>query len=73
MTFDIKETFLAAGIPATKKQLDQFSQLLDIFLQKNAVINLSAIRDEVGVVQKHFIDSLALLPYLPQSGRVLDL
>jgi 16S rRNA G527 N7-methylase RsmG len=33
-------------------------QLIEIFLEKNSQINLSAIRDEEGVYFKHILDAL---------------
>lgn len=44
------------------------SQLIATFLQKNKSLNLSAIRDEEGVMIKHIQDSLTLL----QTGLFTD-
>lgn len=38
----------------------------------NATYNLTAIRDPAEMATRHVLDSLALLPLLPQTGRVLD-
>jgi 16S rRNA G527 N7-methylase RsmG len=35
-------------------------KLVEVFLQKNKELNLSAIRDEEGVMVKHIQDSLEL-------------
>jgi 16S rRNA G527 N7-methylase RsmG len=35
-------------------------QLIDVFLETNTKINLSAIRDVEGVFQKHILDSLEI-------------
>ena len=59
----MKEYFLQHGIEATDDQLQKFEQFLEIFLSTNSQINLSAIRDEDGVIHKHFIDSLMLGRY----------
>lgn len=54
-----------------QKQLDQ---LVSLFLDWNAKINLSAIRDEPGVREKHIADSLLVTEFVDFSGkRVLDL
>ncbi len=45
---------------------DQWKPLVEIFLEYNAQINLSAIRDPEGVYVKHILDSLELL-------KVIDL
>ena len=38
----------------------------------NAVHNLTAIRDPADQVTKHLLDSLAILPWVPERGRLLD-
>jgi 16S rRNA (guanine527-N7)-methyltransferase len=39
---------------------------------QNALHNLTAIRDPHEQVTKHLLDSLAILPFVPTSGRLLD-
>lgn len=41
--------------------IPQFAQLFDLLTTANQTTNLTAIRDELGIVQKHFIDSLTCL------------
>lgn len=53
---------------AIQQKLIQYLQLLN---QWNAVYNLSAVRDPLGMVQRHLLDSLSILPYVPE-GRILD-
>lgn len=38
----------------------------------NAIHNLTAIRDPAEQVTKHLLDSLSILPWLPATGRLLD-
>ena len=45
---------------------------LEELLRWNTSINLTAIVDPKEIIEKHFLDSLTLLPYLPKAGRVLD-
>ena len=54
-------------------QEDLFERFLELFIAKNKVVNLSAIRDAEFVYEKHFIDSIVLDTFLPLYGRVLDL
>lgn len=61
------------GFTLTEKEGEQFSRFLTLFLEYNAHTNLSAIRDEAGVIEKHFIDSLFLEKFFPIQGRVLDI
>lgn len=46
--------------------------LCNIMLEQNKVMNLSAIRDEQGVICRHFADSLTIAKYIPQGSKVLD-
>lgn len=52
---------------------EQFEKYLELLLKWNAKTNLTAITSRAEVIEKHFCDSLALLPFLPSSCRVLDL
>ena len=59
----------------TKKEIAQLNTLTDLFLSWNRKLNLSSIRDRDGIIIRHIVDSLLILPYLhlnPQD-RVLDL
>lgn len=49
--------------------------LIQLFLQWNSKINLSAIRDEHGVYVKHILDSLEVrkLDILKNSTTLLDI
>lgn len=57
----------------SEAELNHLGLLLDIFMQKNSMINLSAIRDEGGVVLKHFADSLMLNKFLKLEWKILDI
>jgi len=67
--------FTPSGIHVTKDQLHQYEQFLDLFIEKNKQINLSAIREEKDIVIKHFIDSLSItsLPQYQQAKNIVDI
>lgn len=71
----LEESFRSAAINLAQHQLKRFGTLLVSFREKNAQVNLSAIRDERGIVEKHFIDSLAVrhVPEFLNAHRILDL
>lgn len=48
----------------TDAQLAQFEQYYDMLIEKNKVMNLTAITEREEVILKHFIDSLALAGYV---------
>ena len=65
-----KEGLDQLNIYLSEHQYLQFRQFFDMLEEKNKVMNLTAITDGVEVVQKHFIDSLALVKAVPlQDGR----
>src|SRR3989338_8003513 len=53
-------------------QWEKVGLYLEELLRWNTSINLTAIVDPKEIIEKHFLDSLTLLPYLPKAGRVLD-
>ena len=68
--------FGALGIPLSSRQQEQFLLYAELLVSWNERMNLTAITDLPGIIEKHFADSCAaaLYPrYLPQgSPRVID-
>mgnify|MGYP003295449083 FL=1 len=52
------------GIKLSERQLDQFFTYYEMLVEKNKVMNLTAITDEADVVSKHFSDSVSLFRVL---------
>ncbi len=42
----------------SESEKQQFQQFLKLFIEYNSHTNLSAIRDEAGIIEKHFVDSI---------------
>lgn len=62
----------AKGI--TEKSIDNLMRYLKLLVEYNSHTNLTAIRDEKGIIEKHFLDSLLLQNYLRvDSGEALDI
>jgi 16S rRNA (guanine527-N7)-methyltransferase len=59
------------GIRLVPDQLKQLGRHVDLLLKWNKSVNLTAITDPDEVVEKHVLDSLAVVPLLP-SGSLLD-
>lgn len=57
----------------TPEQSKLFEKFLKIFIETNSQINLSAIRDESGIIEKHFIDSIILSKFCSIEWKILDL
>ena len=67
---DFKNWCLNQGYDITERQLDQFVQFKENLLDWNKRINLTAITADNDIWQKHFADSLTLLPFL--KGNASD-
>ena len=50
--------FTSHGFELSDDELSAFEKFLALFIEYNSHTNLSAIRDEEGIVEKHFVDSL---------------
>ena len=48
-------------VPLTEEKVEKFGKYMDLLLEWNQKINLTAICDPKEVVSKHFVDSLSLL------------
>ena len=57
----------------TEAQIQQFYRFTEHLLEVNAHTNLTAIREPIGMVDKHYIDSLLVMDMIPKGARVLDL
>ena len=53
--------------------IKKFELFLKIFKEKNSQINLSSLRDDESIIEKHFIDSLMLTKYLQLSWKIADI
>lgn len=62
-------------IELSEKQMEQFLQYYEMLVEKNKVMNLTAITEFDEVVEKHFLDSVSLTQQmdLHQPLKVLDL
>ena len=62
------------GNDLTGTQINQFEKYFQMLIEKNKVMNLTAITDRDEVILKHFIDSIALAGYynLDKSLKVID-
>src|SRR5450631_1989823 len=77
MTRDEESRFLAAGaremgVILRTPQCESLLRLVDELELGNAQFNLTAIRDRLGMLRKHVLDSLSLQPYL-RGIRIADI
>ena len=70
----IAQLFTQYHLTLEDAETEQFDTLLAVFLETNAQVNLSAIREPQAIIEKHFVDSV-LLAALGEElrGPLLDL
>ncbi len=61
----------ALGLSPTPAALDQLGRYCDLLLEKNQVMNLTAVTEPAQVVRRHFLDSAALLPTRALQGKAV--
>ena len=63
------------SVTLTEQQLEQFELYYDMLIEKNKVMNLTAITEFDEVLEKHFLDSVSLIRAvdLQQPLKVMDL
>ncbi len=62
------------GIKLGEKQAEAFQRYMELLLEWNEKVNLTAITEPKEIVEKHFLDSLSLLPAcsIKQGAKVID-
>lgn len=57
----------ALGVFLTEKQIDQFMKYYELLIEKNKVMNLTAITEYEDVLKKHFVDSVSIVKAMDLS------
>jgi len=59
--------------PLDAEQTGRFEEYLSLLVRWNARINLTAVRDEDGILARHFVESIACARALPEEiANLLD-
>lgn len=71
----VHEDLSRLGIEAAAETLEAMGRFLELMLETNRRMNLTAVRDPDEAWRRHIIDSLTLLPWLadlPSGSRIVD-
>lgn len=68
----LKEISKEINIDLNEEQLDKFKKYMDLLLEWNEKINLTAITKEDEVILKHFIDSMTVLKHIEDGTSIVD-
>ena len=60
------------NVKLTKKQINQFYDYMNLLIEVNKVMNLTAITDPKEIIIKHFIDSLVVLDKINSNSSIID-
>ena len=56
----------------TEEQMQKFFFYMELLLEWNQKMNLTAITDPKEIILKHFIDSMTISPYIEEEKKVID-
>ncbi|MCD7846424.1 MAG: 16S rRNA (guanine(527)-N(7))-methyltransferase RsmG [Oscillospiraceae bacterium] len=70
----LKSVFLDINLPLSDTQIASFATYSDMLVEKNKVMNLTAVTDSEGIIQKHFADSCLPLTMveIPVGATLID-
>lgn len=74
-TEKFKEGLSNLKLELTEKQIEQFLKYYEMLIEKNKVMNLTAITEYDEVIEKHFLDSISLCQVydLSKPVKILDM
>lgn len=74
MKMYFKTLLKISNINISEEKIDKLMSFLDLLVEKNKVMNLTAIREEKDILEKHFIDSLLLTNIIKdEEKKIIDL
>lgn len=68
----IKEKSTKIGLNLSVEQMNKFYNYMNLLIEWNEKINLTAIIEPEDIILKHFIDSLTIVPYLNSNTTLVD-
>ncbi len=69
----LKEESTLINVMLNDKQIQDFYKYMNMLIQWNEKINLTAIIEPKDIIKKHFIDSLTILKYINENDTVIDI
>lgn len=60
------------GIKLPDEQLNEFYEYMQLLLEWNEKMNLTAITEPEEVIKKHFVDSITIKKYIKEESRLID-
>ncbi len=69
----LKEKVSKLGIELTDNQINSFYEYMNLLLEWNQKINLTAIVEQNDIIIKHFVDCLTISKYIDKEKKTVDI
>lgn len=60
------------GVRFSVEQIEQFYKYMNLLIEWNEKMNLTAITEPKEIILKHFIDSIMILKYIDDNSKLVD-
>ena len=65
--------FKSINLDLTENEINTFKMYMDLLLEWNNKINLTAITEEDEIILKHFVDSCSIIKYIKNEDKLIDI
>lgn len=62
----------ALGVGLDDSIVSQLAELISLLQTWNRKINLTAVEDELGIIERHLLDSIAVVPHVREASTLVD-
>lgn len=69
----ILNAFKSINLDLTENEINAFKMYMDLLLEWNNKINLTAITEEDEIILKHFVDSCSIIKYIKNEDKLIDI
>lgn len=69
---EMQEKSTGLGVRFFMEQAEQFFEYMNLLIEWNEKMNLTAITEPSEIIQKHFVDSLTILNRIEDNQKVVD-
>jgi 16S rRNA (guanine527-N7)-methyltransferase len=67
----LRQGAVEIGVDLAQDAVERFSRYADLLARWNRRIDLTTLDDPEAIIDRHFLDSLAIVPHLPAAARTL--
>lgn len=69
---NMNEKLKKLNIDINKQKSDKFLRYMELLIEWNKKVNLTAITDPEKIILKHFVDSLTINEYISENAKMVD-